>query len=79
MFNETNLEEFEDFIPLIGLCTFIGIIFICCVCDKTKKSIRTYHSLLDNDIDETNNNYDNPNNNNLQNQNNDKPPPYQHS
>jgi hypothetical protein len=61
MFNTTGITEFEDFIPLIGLCTFIGIIFICCVCDKKKhlSNIRKlnnarYQSLTN---DETDNNY----------------------
>jgi hypothetical protein len=37
MFNETKLEEIQDFIPLIGLCSFISILLLCCACSKRKR------------------------------------------
>ncbi len=87
MFNETNAEEIDNFIPIIGLGAFIGILLFCCICKKTKQK---YYSLSNNIYtDETHNNYDDQTNNNSRNQNmnfpnikftnqnNDKPPPYQ--
>lgn len=86
MNNNTNIEEFQELIPLISFGAFISILFFCCVCKKKRLSHtrelnnQRYQSLHnDNDID---NNYNNQNNQRtfpkiMFNSNTEQPPPYQ--
>ncbi len=69
MFNDTGVDEFEDFIPIIGIVSFMSIIFFCCICNKKtggyirKLQVARYQSLTNNEMD---NNY-NENTQNTQN------------
>lgn len=81
MFNQTEIEEIENFIPIIGFGAFISILFICCICNKTKTSIINYQNLsTDTSTDtssELNNNYSNTFVKSvIKTRNDEKPPPY---
>ncbi len=89
MFNESRITEFEDFIPIISLGTFIGIIFFCCICNKKKQMSKLrelnntrYQSLTNNETDNNYNQYTQNNTRtfpkiNFNSSNNEQPPPYQ--